>query len=168
MTLPLLKTKEVPQKQPVTLIKQMEQYAYHQDWGRFTMLSENINWENYEPDDILNIIDLALHNDMSGIAIKLAQNAQQYFPDHERVQRAARVLTPSKARSVQTTHPEGLTASRVWLQNYASDYRGYWLALKNGKVLAQAKSLQELREMVAPFGNIETMLITKIIEFIHN
>lgn len=119
--------------------------------------------DQYSPDDMLNIIDLALHYNMSKIAKQLVQKAHTHFPDHANIQRVAHVLTLAKAQHINTVHPEGLHASQTWLQEHASDYRGVWVALRDGALLAQAKTLKELKELATPLGNLESMLITKIV-----
>jgi hypothetical protein len=44
------------------------------------------------------------------------------------------------------------TLDYQWIRDHAQDYRGHWVALNNGKLLAAAVSLRELLEHVKPFN----------------
>ena len=49
-----------------------------------------------------------------------------------------------------------------WIRDHAQDYRGQWVALDNGKLLAATGSLRELLDRVKPFCSEHRPLLHQI------
>lgn len=145
-----------------TLVELLEQYVQEQDYELFTDTVQTIDWSQSKPDDMLRVLDLYLHLGMNQDAMQFAQHAAQYHPNHNRVQRAARVLAPSQGRVTHTSHPHELQASRDWVRNHAGLYSGQWVAVSGGIFIGVADTLQELKEIVTQKYALESVFMTKV------
>ena len=130
---------------------------------QFVSLVEAIDWSTRRPEELAKAIDLALSVEMAGLAIKLAQLGGRLFPDHERIQRAAQVLAPPVARVVRLPRARELAASRAWLREYADQYRGRWVAVREGKLLGAAISLEELTSVIDQGEDALSTIVTKVL-----
>jgi hypothetical protein len=145
------------------LEKLLTESAHAENRRQFFALVEGVDWATRSPAELAKAIDLALSLEMSSLAIKLAQLGGQLFPDHERLQRAARVLAPPVVRRSQKPRIKGLAASRNWFRDHASLYRGQWVAVREGKLLAAAASLKELKTMIEPNDDPISTIIDRIL-----
>jgi hypothetical protein len=129
----------------------------------FAALAETLDWSDRRPDELTVAIDLALQQEMPALAIRLAQLGGQLFPDHERIQRAARVLAPPNIQSTHLPPAEGLEASRRWLREHATEYHGQWVAVREGQLVGAAPTLDELE--VVRGEDIMSILVTKVPQY---
>lgn len=146
----------------INLIDLLEQYGEEREYEQFTNTVQNIDWSQRTADEMLRVLDLHLHLGMNQEAIRLTQQAAPYYPNHDRVQRAARVLAHPKGRVTYTSPPHGLQASRDWVRNHAGSYGGQWVAVYDGTLVGVAGTLRELQEIVAKKHTLESVLITKV------
>lgn len=145
------------------LIILMKESAHAGDWRTFAALVEAIDWSAREPHELIAAIDAALGLEMASLAIKLAQLGGRLFPDHERVQKAAQVLAPPIARVVRPSHTKGLNASMAWFEEYANQYRGQWVAVREGQLLAAAASLEELMPIIGNGEDAISTIVTRVL-----
>ncbi len=130
------------------LIPLLEQLASEVSARTFVNLVERVDWSVRRPDELTAAIDLALREERPTLATRLAQLGRQLFPHHERIERAACVLAPGSARSTSLPLVEGLSTSRRWLREHADEYRGQWVAVREGELVAVAASLEQLGNTV--------------------
>lgn len=153
-------TSITPQSVPVILL---EESARAGDHRTFAALAEAIDWAARRPDELTTAIDLALSLEMATLAIKLAQLGGRLFPEHERVQRAARVLAPPVVRAVRAPRARGLSASMAWFRKHASQYRGQWLAVREGQLLGTAASLKELIAVIGQGEDAISTIVARVL-----
>lgn len=146
-----------------SLVVLLEEAAHDGDAEMFAKLADALNWSAHPPDELTRAIDLALSLDLASQAIELAQQAGHLFPDHERSQLAAQVLAPPTVRDVHPPRARGLDLSMSWLREHGSQYRGQWVAVREGKLLANASSLKELKETISEDEDAISTLITKVL-----
>ncbi|GAB4459566.1 MAG: hypothetical protein Fur0044_52260 [Anaerolineae bacterium] len=139
------------------------QYAQASERQQFVALAETVDWSACQPEELLRTIDLALSLELSSLAIKLAQQGRRLFPKHERIQQAARVLTPPVGREVSTAYTQNLSASQLWLREHAPEYRGRWVAVREGELVATGESLQELTTVIGEDEDLTNTLISKVL-----
>lgn len=132
------------------------------DRQTFVSLIEHMDWSTRQPDELIAAIDLALSQEMASLAIGLAQRGKDLFPHHERIQRAARVLAPPIARRTKLPAARGLTASRAWLRAHAKEYRGQWVAVREGELLANGDTLEALEDVIGRGRKATNTIITRI------
>jgi hypothetical protein len=145
---------------PVVLLKEAAEAG---DRRRFAQLVEMTDWSTRPPEELTKAIDLALSLEMATLAIKLAQLGGRLFPEHERVQRAARVLAPPVVRSVHPPRARGLGISMAWLSEHADEYRGRWVAVREGQLLGVADSLGELMPLIGEGEDAISTLVTRVL-----
>ena len=141
----------------------LEEYVQAGERQQFVALAEAIDWSACGPEELLRAIDLALSLELASLAIKLAQQGRRLFPNHERIQQAAQVLAPPIGREVSTPYAQNLSASQVWLREHAPEYRGRWVAVREGELVATAESLQELTTMMGEDEDPTNTLISKVL-----
>lgn len=129
----------------------------------FSSFVERLDWTHRWPDELSAAIDLALRLEMAALAIDLAQMGAQLFPYHERIQRAARVLAPPIAHTTRLPPAGGMKASRRWLREHASEYRGQWVAVLGGQLMGVAPSLKELMSIIDLDEATLALLVTKVL-----
>ena len=141
----------------------LEESARVGDRRTFAVLARAIDWSTRRPDELTATIDLALSLEMATLAIDLAQLGGRLFPDHERVQRAARVLAPPVVRVVRLPRARGLSASMAWFREHASQYRGQWVAVREGKLLGAAESLEDLKTVIGQGEDAVSTVVTRVL-----
>jgi len=146
-----------------SLITLLEESAHAGDHQVFAAMVGAVDWSDRRPDELIVAIDLALSLEMAPLAIKLAQLGSCLFPGHERVQRAARVLAPPVVRAVRAPRARGLGASMAWFREHASRYRGQWVAVREGKLLAAARSLEELTAVIGRGEDAVSTIVTRVL-----
>lgn len=156
---------DVPAIEDVNLTEVLERSAHAGDHRRFVELVKETNWSTRAPEELLKAIDLALYQEMAKLAIELAQLGGRLFPNHDRVQRAAKVLAPPVARVSRLPHPSGLDASKAWLREHASEYRGQWVAVREGQLLRAADDLDELMPLIGQDEAAINTVVTRLREW---
>ncbi|MEA3339110.1 MAG: hypothetical protein U9R15_04005 [Chloroflexota bacterium] len=144
-------------------IASLQEYAASGDYRAFGELVERIDWVTRSPDDLTTAIDLALSMGMSRLPMKLAQLGGRLFPDHERVQRAAYVLAPPVARVTHLPSARGLDDSSAWMQKHAGEYKGQWIAVREGRLLGAAYSFDEIEPLIGEGEDAISTIVTRVL-----
>ncbi|WP_374880161.1 hypothetical protein [Microseira sp. BLCC-F43] len=113
------------------------------------------------PEDFINAIKSDFERGGLHIARQLAFRAVELYPENEKIQYYAYVLAPPKA-TVVPSNPErrqSIMADRAWMDKNRLNYIGRWVALRNGELLADAASLDEL---AAKVGDLKGTFFTVI------
>ena len=131
------------------------------DVSPFVAVYQQIDWMTRRADDFAQATRLALSVGAHLIARECALAGRQRFPDHPELQKMARVLSPPKARSVPRAGSSSWPANRAWLKQHWDDYRGHWVALRDGQLLAVADDVDGL---VAQVGKLKdtNILVTPV------
>lgn len=141
----------------------LKELAHLGETRPFSKVVEHVDWSRRRPDELTAVVDLALSMEMASLAIELAQQGARLFPDDERVQRAAQVLAPPTARTVCMPRARGLDASMDWLEQHAGEYQGQWVAVRKGRLLGAARSLEELEAVIGEGKEAISTLVTKVL-----
>jgi hypothetical protein len=133
--------------------------AQAKDEQAFLAARHAIDWSARPPDDFIRAVRLALMAGAYLAARNLATEGAAQHPAHAEMQKVARVLAPPKAaRSTMPPNP-GLRANSDWLRAHADEYRGQWVAVRDGHLLGSAPSLKELKRAV---GDTHGVLLTTV------
>lgn len=133
------------------------------DPNQFVDLVEATNWAMHTPEEILTAIDVALCIEMSDMAINLAQQVGHLFPNHDKCQRAAQVIAPPKIIGTHPPQGKKLAESADCIRKHAREYRGQWVAAREGVFLGAAPTLKELKVLIGYTQDSDSVLFTKIL-----
>lgn len=128
----------------------------------FARAVAKIDWTTKPAEVLEPAINMAIALDGITIARQLAQIGRDRFPDDTRLSGLWRVLQPP--RVIETNRPpkKGLSASIEWLQHHANEYRGYWVALVEGRLVGTDISRAALIEKLGDVATLSNILITWI------
>lgn len=99
------------------------------------------------PDDFVRAIGSLLANEQVITARRMAARAAALFADHPWIEKANRVLNPSRIVAEPATAPDR-TREFAWLRQHSAQYRGQWVALLGAELLASGPDVEEvLREV---------------------
>lgn len=107
-----------------------------------------LNWAVEPASSYVRGVYLALASGAHLVARKLAAEGAERFPDHRELQKMATILAAPTVRRGSGVADPGLLANRDWLMDHGDEYRGQWVALRSGQLLAVAAFLKELTERI--------------------
>ena len=130
-------------------IAALEIAAQAGDEVAFMRTANQIDWQQRPTADFVRAVHLALTAGAHLLARRLATRGAQLHPDHPELQKMARILAPP--RVLRTDLPPGpsLRANQAWMRANAARYRGRWVALDSGVLLAHAPTARELKQQLA-------------------
>ena len=103
--------------------------------------------------DMLQAISHALATGQPELARQVALDGAKQHPDHEELQKYARVLAPPTLTQVGRIQTSSIRASRQWLRAHWQDYVGQWVAVRDGQLLYASPSFDELSAHIDDTAN---------------
>lgn len=140
----------------------LEQLANARDYQRFAILVRGIDWLSQPAEELGKAIDLALTLQMVVIARELAELGRRLHPTDAHIRQAQDVLAPPSAQTTRLPYSQGLDASKKWLREHASEYRGQWVAVHNGELVGVGSTLDELRSGIGEDQDSASTMLTKV------
>lgn len=110
--------------------------------------SNRIDWSQMTADECREAVRLALAVGAHLRARELAALGSERFPRSLDLERMSRVLAPPRVTLAPTRDPEAVQKNRQWLETHAAPYRGNWVALRGGELVASGETLEELTTSV--------------------
>ena len=114
----------------------------------FVKLADRITWTQRSAADLTRVVRLALTVGAHLFARHVAARGAHRYPDHPELQKMARILAPPQVVRRDLPPDRSWAANRAWLSAHAEEYRGQWVALKKGELLAAASTAREVRDAV--------------------
>jgi hypothetical protein len=102
--------------------------------------------EGVTPESFLEEIHAALNAGSLAGARDAAERGLARFPHHAELQRLHWVLRPGEVRKVPGSRMPDPRPSYEWLRRNASQYRGQWVALGGGELIAASEDFGEVYE----------------------
>lgn len=124
----------------------------------FGVALNTIDWQRRPPADFLHAIDLALTAGAYLAARRLANQGTTQYPQQRELQKLAQLLAPPKVTVGTSGHRANVEANRVWLRAHWEQYRGQWVALRNGELLGVADSLDALVTQIGSIKSNDTLV----------
>ncbi|HXG63748.1 MAG TPA: hypothetical protein VNO70_01490 [Blastocatellia bacterium] len=137
----------------------LEAAASTGDEPAFLDALKEMHWSNRPPMDYVRGVQLALESGAHLAARRLATEGVRRYPHNMELQKYAHVLAPPKVIRSNVPANPGLKANREWLQTHSEEYSGKWVALRDGQLLGDANSLDEL---IKKIGNTKGVLLTTV------
>jgi len=130
------------------------------DEAAFVRAVGGIDWLQRPASEFARAVRLALAAGAHLLARNLAAQGARLYPDHPELQKMARILAPP--RVLRTNLPPDLSArtNLEWMRAHATEYRGQWVALKNGVLLATAPTACELKKQLP---TTDGLFLTRVI-----
>jgi hypothetical protein len=144
----------------------IEEAAAREDRRALSSLAEKVDWRSRPPDDLIRAIQSCLFLDMVLLARELAYEGRRLFPNDKRLEQWAIVLAPAKVIGTRpaSANAIGLKASQRWFENNSSQYKGKWVAVRDGNLLGVAPTLKELYDQIGrdpkPSGTIIVQVLS--------
>jgi hypothetical protein len=143
---------------PNYAMTQLAAAAQADDERAFWQAVQAIDWSVRSADDFGQAVQLALQIGAHLVARQLAVDGAARYPDSASLQKYARVLAPPNITRRTPAQP-GVKADIDWFRAHSAEYRGQWVAVKNGELLAAAPSLHDLQSQVP---DLRTATITRV------
>jgi hypothetical protein len=123
--------------------------AEHGDEVAFDQERSRIDWSARSASEFALAARLALRAGAHLAAREIASEGSKRFPTDLQLRKLAHVLAPPEIvrHPTQTPNP-ALLANMAWLREHGSSYRGLWVALRAGELVASAASAEALREVL--------------------
>jgi len=118
-----------------------------------------IDWSKRSAKDFSQAVRWALEAGAYRAATLLATEGAERFPRHAELAKMARILAPPKVIRSDLPPDPSIAADMDWLRAHYDEYRGQWIALRNGQLLGTANSLRELADKI---GDIRGVLLAPV------
>jgi hypothetical protein len=128
------------------------------DGYAFLVAWRAIDWRTRSAEDFVRAVRWALAVGAHREARRLAVEGAERYPDHAELCKAARVLDPPYVVRRAPSDP-GIQADMAWLDAHWHEYRGRWVAIRNGEFLGAATVLDDL---VAQIGDIKGVMLAPV------
>lgn len=140
------------------VLTRLEQAANAKREADFIGALEGAQWDSTPAADFVRAIGLALKAGAYLAARQISDEAIKQHPDDSELREYARALSPPKVVSRDVPSQPSFQANREWLNKYAQQHSGKWVALRNGELLGLADSFDELFERI---GRSKEVLFTR-------
>jgi len=131
------------------------------DSREFLSAYRSMDWTRRSPEQLVFVVRLSITAGHPLLARALASEGAQRYPEHAELQKAARVLAPPRVISHSLPPDPGIAANVDWLRDHRDQYQGKWVALRDGVLLKDASSREEV---LSGMGDLRTqrILVTKV------
>lgn len=124
----------------------------------FALSFQRIDWNTRSVEEVVEGARLALGVGAHLLARDLVLANAPRFPDHPELQKMAHILAPPRVTVSPTPPDPSRKGNMTWLKNHWEAYRGKWVALRSGELLAVADSMNALLEQVGEVKNTNIMV----------
>lgn len=136
-------------------------YANQNDVDKFIETVNSLDLETLPARSIIHIIDLALSIGLVKLPQDLSQHALQIYPEDKEIIKYQKILAPPKIINSKLPPYPQAELNVKWLKEFRKEYKGKWVALKEGVLLASADSFTELKSKVEIKKNSH-ILVTRV------
>jgi hypothetical protein len=142
-------------------LARLERAAKAANQAAFLEAVKEINWQRGSVRDFVRAVRLALTVGTHATARELAMRGAELHFDSNELEKYARVLAPPKVLAERPQSKVNPKANVEWLKVNKDNYRGKWIAIRNGEFLGFADTY---RELVAQLGETkgQGILVTPI------
>lgn len=106
------------------------------DETAFVEVAERIDWSQRPPIDFVRGVRLALSAGAHLLARNLAIEGARLYPGHVELRKMTRILAPARVVNADVLPTPSVGANQAWLRDHADEYKGQWVALREGTLLA--------------------------------
>ena len=143
------------------LFERLKMAAEWNNEGAFLRAYREIDWAKESPERHISAVRLALASGAYQAAQQLAAKGAERFPAYLPLRKMAKILAPPGVRHSPLPADSGLSANRDWLRSHRDEYKGRWVALRDGELLGIAETADQLAGKVGEIRN-QKILITQV------
>jgi hypothetical protein len=128
-------------------------------------------WEGRDPDPpqvkphyFLSMVQASLNAGSPRGAQYWTEKGLSYFPDHEELMRLQWFLRPGKARVVTEELLQKEERTREWLEQNADRYKGRWIAVLDGDLMAASEKFGEVLRTIRERGLEDERILVRHFE----
>ncbi|MBN1313813.1 MAG: hypothetical protein JXA42_00020 [Anaerolineales bacterium] len=147
-------------EQPDYEMAQLEKAAEIGDIRGFVLALEQMDWQKRKADDYVKCVKLSLSVGAHLAARRFAMEGSEHFPEDPVLAKMAHILAPPKTRIVKGPPDPSLSANRDWFSEHGHEYRGQWVAVKNGILLGHSTDPEDIKKI----PDWEKATITRIVK----
>jgi len=125
----------------------------------FLQAAHEIDWLQHPAADFAQAVRLALAAGAHLFARNLAAEGARLYPDHSELQKMARILAPPRIVRTHVPPDPSVRANAEWLRTHVNEYKGQWVALRDGSMVAFAPTARELKECL---DSTEGLMVTRV------
>ena len=118
-----------------------------------------IDWSQRSARDFAYAVRLALATGAHVTAQNLAITGAEQHPDNDNLQKMSRLLAPARVIRSDLPPDPAVRVDHEWLLANRDEYRGQWVALRSGTLLATAPTVKELKAHV---GDFRGLMVTRV------
>ncbi len=133
------------------------------DRATFNRLFKSINWRERSAEELRRVISLCLSLEMVRSARELADMGTQLYPENKKLAHIAYVIAPPRVIGTRPAENLGLPASRKWLNENSSNYKGHWIAVREGKLLGASPIFEELLEQIGQENRTPATIVARVL-----
>jgi hypothetical protein len=126
------------------VIALLETAVHAQDITNFRTLIQAVPWSTFSPSDLIAVIRMALSLEAPLMARRLAEHGLKQYPNHPEINRFAHILAVPTAMPVEPATEVDIKANKEWLAANREAYRGKWVAVHNGTLIADGSTFSDL------------------------
>jgi hypothetical protein len=134
----------------------------HDDRPQFLRMIRELQeeeWADLTQGDFVQSVRWALQIGAHQTARELAQQGHARYPANATLAKLERLTAPPRVLPARVEADPSLQKDQTWLAEASAPYRGQWVALKEGALVAAAPSAQALK---AKLGALKGYLVTKV------
>jgi hypothetical protein len=146
-------------------LTRLEEAANRGSETDFLVNLDNVKWRGRTAAEFVRAIKLAFKAGAFRAALYIASEGVKHHPEDADLRKYVCVLNPNQPPATEQTAEAKPQANREWLKAHAHEYKGKWIAIRNGELLGAAHSLETLVEEVSreygiTFPSREVMVTT--------
>jgi hypothetical protein len=137
----------------------LETAAEMGDETTFVQAASQIDWLKRSAPDFARAVHLALAAGAHMLARNLASQGARLYPDHPELRKMAHILAPPRVVNADIPPTPSVRANQAWLRDHAHEYKGQWVALQEGTLLAVGAAAREVWERLE---STDGVMLTKV------
>ena len=106
-----------------------------------------IDWSRRTGDEFEEAVHLALMGTAHFTGEQLCAKGIQLYPDHPGLKKKARIFEPPRVIGTRPADPSSALDTQ-WIREHWHEHRGRCIALRKGKLIAEAPTMKELLDQV--------------------
>jgi len=134
---------------PAEAMAMMREAARQGSERLFRRALRKMNWTGRPAEEFIEGVRLAWLSGEPYGARRIASLGHEAYPDDDTLRRMAILTGPARVIGTSpASNPEGILADMEWFKSHAREHLDKWVAVRDGVLLGEADSWEELERLV--------------------